>query len=309
MFVHDLNPVFIQIGFLEIRWYGILYALGFLFLFFFLHHVAKKKHIINFTKEDVEPFLIGLIISVVLGARLFHTMIYEPTIYFADPLRILFIFEGGLSFHGALTFSALWIFYFCKKKHIPFFQLTDYIVLPAAFFLALGRMANFVNAELVGKVTNVSWAVDFSKSNPLYEGFRHPTQLYEGAKNLFLFTILIILNIYRRSVLKKMPFGIITIIFLLFYGVFRFFIEFLKESGTILLGLNMGQILSVGMLLLAGYLLFVIFKTKKEIEKNASPKNDAAISKSNSHSLQNNSQNNNASFKKHSSKKKKRKNK
>jgi phosphatidylglycerol:prolipoprotein diacylglycerol transferase len=266
MFVHDINPVLFSILGLEIRYYGVIYALAFLTLFFMLTYIAKKKEIENFSEEDVEPFLVGFIIAVIIGARLFHVFVYYPGYYLQNPADIIKIWEGGLSFHGGFILSSLWIWYFCRKKNIPFFKITDYLVIPAAFFLALGRIANFINAELVGKVTNASWAVQF----PGHEEFRHPTQLYESAKNFILFGTIILLNFGKNIFFRKYVPGLITAIFIIGYGSLRFFIEFLKEGVTVFIGLNMGQILSIFTILFGVYLCIVLYKvynSTKHLEK------------------------------------------
>lgn len=263
MYIHDINPVIFSIFGLEIRYYGIIYALSFLTLYFLFEYIAKKKEIEHFRQEDVEPFLTGLIIAIVLGARLFHVFIYHPDYYIRNIFEILMIWKGGLSFHGGLTLGALWIWYFCRKRKIPFFQITDVIVLPAALFLALGRLANFINGELVGKVTNVSWAVQF----PGYEDFRHPTQIYESLKNFFLFGVLLTINLAKNQLFRQYAPGLLTAIFIIGYGTLRFFIEFLKEGFVIFLGLNVGQILSIFTVFLGIYLFIVIKKTHKHVRE------------------------------------------
>lgn len=272
MFINNLDPVILNLWGLQIRWYGIVYALGFLTLYFFLSFLIKHKSIPNFEKEDIEPFLIGLIITLVLGARFFHCFVYYPVYYFTHPLEILMVWQGGLSFHGALIFMSLWIYYFCKHRNIPFFTLTDFLVFPIALFLAIGRFANFTNGELVGKLTNVSWGVDF-ENNPNFLGeFRHPTQIYESLKNIFLFMMLLFVKFLQGHFFRKYTPGLMTGIFLIGYGVLRFFIEFLKEGAIILLGLNMGQILSVFVIFFGGFLLYHILAAHKKIKKAHSKK-------------------------------------
>jgi phosphatidylglycerol---prolipoprotein diacylglyceryl transferase len=263
MYVHNINPVLFTAFGLEIRHYGVIYALAFLTVFVMLNYLAKKKEIENFGKSDVEPFLVGLIISIIIGARLFHVFVYYPNHYLRNPLEIFMIWAGGLSFHGGLVLGALWIWYFCRKKNIPFFQMTDYLVIPAAFFLALGRIANFINSELVGKVTNASWAVQF----PGQEVYRHPTQIYESIKNFFLFGIIILINFGKNKLFREYVPGLITAIFIIGYGSLRFFIEFLKEGITVFIGLNLGQILSIFTVLFGVYLLYILRKTHKDVKE------------------------------------------
>lgn len=264
MFVNNLNPVIFEVGSLEIRWYGLIYVIAFVSFYFYLRYLAKKNHIENLKVEDVEDYLIGTIIYLVIGARFFHVFIYHPGYYFANPIEILQIWNGGLSFHGALLMIGLWTFYFCRKRKIIFFTFTDYMVFPVAVFLALGRFTNFINGELVGKITQVPWAVKFNNSG--YNDFRHPTQIYESIKNLFLLTILYGVRGMQGYIFRKNVPGLLTAIFLIGYGGLRFIIEFLKEGYTVILGLNMGQILSLATLLFGIYLLKIIIQTRKAVK-------------------------------------------
>ncbi len=267
MFYDNLDPIIYSFHGIQIRWYGVVYVLAFLTLYFYLLYLTKSKQIFNFDKKDVEPFLIGLIISMIIGARLFHCFIYYPNYYFKNFFEIFMIWKGGLSFHGALLFVTFWIYYFCKKKKIWFLELTDYLVFPAALFLALGRIANFANGELVGKITNVSWGVDFNNSETYRGVFRHPTQIYESIKNLFLFGFLLCAKYVQGHFFRKYTPGLMTAIFLLGYGFLRFFLEFLKESVIVAIGLNMGQILSIFVFILGLYIAYHLYKTKKQFSK------------------------------------------
>jgi len=268
MFINNINPIFAHIGPLEIRWYGLVYAISFIFLYFYLKFITKKKVIPNFEESEVETFLIGLIITMIIGARLFHCFIYHPHYYFKHPLEIFMIWKGGLSFHGAILFMTMWVYYFAKHRKIHILVLSDFLVFPAALFLALGRMANFVNGELVGKLTNVSWAVNFNNSKAYAGTFRHPTQIYEAFKNLFLFFILAAVKIIQGQIFRQYVPGLMTAIFLIGYGALRFFIEFLKEGATVVLGLNMGQILSVFVIIFGIYLANQIHKINKDLKCN-----------------------------------------
>ena len=186
-----------------------------------------------------------MIIFTVIGARLFEIIFYEPLFYFSNPLEMLMIWEGGLSFHGALLGVIIWTYIFTKKKKLHFYDISDILVIPAAFMLFLGRIANFINGELVGKITNLPWGVKFQD----YEGFRHPTQIYESIKNLFIFFVLIFL---KNKNLKK---GTLTWLFVLMYGILRFFIEFLKEQSSFIFGIPVTQVLSGLMVIISLYFL------------------------------------------------------
>jgi phosphatidylglycerol:prolipoprotein diacylglycerol transferase len=243
MFIHNINPILISIFGLEVRYYGLVYVIGFLLALFVLLNQRNK---INLSKEEVYDFIFYSIIFIIVGARLFEILFYNPSYYFSNPLQMLMIWKGGLSFHGGLTGVIIWIFIFIKKKKLKFYDLSDILVIPAAFVLCIGRIANFLNAELVGRITNLPWAVKFSN----YEGYRHPSQIYEALKNLFIFFVLFFLKNKR---LKK---GTLTWLFVFMYGVLRFLIEFVKEPESLILGIPTGQLLSLIMIVVGGYFLF-----------------------------------------------------
>jgi phosphatidylglycerol---prolipoprotein diacylglyceryl transferase len=247
MFIHNINPALLSIFGLEIRYYGLVYVIGFLLVLFIL---IKQREKLNLTKDEIYDFIFYSIIFVVVGARLFEILFYEPLFYFSNPLQMLMIWKGGLSFHGALSGIVIWTYIFTKKKRLHFYDISDILVIPAAFMLFLGRIANFINGELVGKITNLPWAVKFQG----YEGFRHPTQIYEALKNLLIFFVLLFL---RNKNLKK---GTLTWLFILFYGTLRFFIEFLKEQTSFIFGIPVAQVLSILMVIISLY-----FLTKKNI--------------------------------------------
>ena len=242
MFINNINPAIFSIFGLEIRYYGLVYVIGFLLILFILN---KQREKLKLSKDDVYDYLFYLIIFTILGARLFEILFYEPLFYFSNPLQMLMIWKGGLSFHGALSGVVIWTYIFTRKKRFHFYEVLDILVIPAAFMLFLGRIANFINGELVGKITNLPWGVKFSN----YEGFRHPTQIYESFKNLLIFLILIFL---KNKNLKK---GTLTWLFVFMYGTLRFFIEFLKEQTSFILGIPITQILSSIMIVVGLYFL------------------------------------------------------
>jgi len=242
MFINNINPAIFSIFGLEIRYYGLVYVIGFLLILFILN---KQREKLKLSKDDVYDYLFYLIIFTILGARLFEILFYEPLFYFSNPLQMLMIWKGGLSFHGALSGVVIWTYIFTRKKRLHFYDISDIIVIPVAFMLFLGRIANFINGELVGKITNLSWAVKFQG----YEGFRHPTQIYESLKNLLIFFIL---SFLKNKNLKK---GTLTWLFVFMYGTLRFFIEFLKEQTSFILGIPITQILSSIMIVVGLYFL------------------------------------------------------
>lgn len=242
MFVHNIDPVILELGSLQIRYYGLIYAAGFAFALYYLMRQSKLGRL-DLTKDEISDFITYLIVGVVAGARLFEVIFYEPSYYLSDPAQILMVWKGGLSFHGGLV-GAIAATYIFLKKHpkVSFLELADNLMVPLSLGLAFGRIANFINAELVGKITDVSWAVKF----PGYEGFRHPSQIYESIKNFIIFGTLLSF--------KDLPRGAFFAIFLMMYGTFRFLVEFYKDFPTFL-GLNMGQYLSIPMIV-AGIWLF-----------------------------------------------------
>jgi phosphatidylglycerol:prolipoprotein diacylglycerol transferase len=261
MWYHNINPFLLRIyGDIGIRWYSLAYVLGFLALYFILRTVARKKSIKNLTEAAIDPLLLYLIIGVVVGARFFHVFVFEPAYYFAHPGQILMIWQGGLSFHGGLVGVAIALWLFSRKYKIKFLELSDLIAIPLGLFLMLGRIANFINGELYGTITNVSWCVDYSKSQFLLyppEGCRHPTQLYEAGKNLLIFGILY--GLYSHDIKhkkNKLGTGFYSGLFLVLYGILRFFITFLRDEPTVLrTGISEAQFLCLGMIIVGGWLL------------------------------------------------------
>tara|TARA_B100000315_G_scaffold252245_1_gene288653 strand:- start:1710 stop:2477 length:768 start_codon:yes stop_codon:yes gene_type:complete len=254
MFIHNLDPVLLSIGPFEIRYYGLFFVLSFVMAYFIINYLAKKKEL-SLSKDDVADFLLYLIIGTALGARIFYVFVYNLPFYLSNPSEIIAVWHGGLSFHGALIGAAIAGFYFCKRKKIDFYEIADITVIPLALGLALGRLGNFINGELYGRITDVSWAVRF----PDAEGFRHPSQIYESFKNLLIFSTLWTIKD------KKLPKGFMFWLFVVMYSALRFIVEFFRapdeQLGFIIGFLTMGQILSVVTLLIG---LFFIYKVSKK---------------------------------------------
>ena len=248
MFVHNIDPTLLHLGPFEIRYYGLVYVIGFLLAYYFLN---KKKKDLNLTKDDVESYILYLMISVIVGARLFEVLFWEPGYYFSNPIKILAIWEGGMAFHGSLVGVVLVTYFFCKRKKSSFAKLADIIVIPAVFALALGRIANFINGELWGTVTNVSWCVKFSAA----DGCRHPSQLYGALKRFIIFGVLLALN------RKKHKPGFLFWIFIFLMGVGRFFLDFVREDLRFL-GLSLGQYFSLAMVIISLIVLAKYYRTE-----------------------------------------------
>ena len=261
MFFHNINPVLFELGVLQIRYYGLFYALGFLIAYFMIPYLARRKGL-NITKDDVSDFLVYAVIGVVLGARIIYVLFYNLQFYLQNPLEVFAIWHGGLSFHGGLIGAIFACYFFCRKRKIDFYDLADIVVIPVALALALGRIGNFVNAELYGRITNVSWCIDYSKNqflSNLPSGCRHPAQIYASIKDLTIFAIL--WSIKGR----KLPKGFLFWSFVALYGIFRTLVEFFRQPdeqiGFIFNYFSMGQLLSFPLFLIGIYMLFKIRKS------------------------------------------------
>ncbi|MDP3766335.1 MAG: prolipoprotein diacylglyceryl transferase [Nanoarchaeota archaeon] len=262
MFFHNINPVLLEAGPFQIRYYGLLYALGFVIAYFIISYLAKRKEL-KITKDDVADFLVYAIVGVVLGARLIYVIFYNPIFYLQNPLEIIAIWHGGLSFHGGLLGAIVASYLFCKRKKIEFYDLADIVVVPVALALAFGRVGNFMNAELYGRITNVSWCIDYSKNQfvqNLPNDCRHPSQIYSSIKNLVIFGILWFLKE------KKLPKGFMFWSFVGLYGLFRTIVEFFRQPdeqiGFIFNYFTMGQLLSFPLFILGLVMLFRLNKKK-----------------------------------------------
>lgn len=253
MFYNNIDPVLFSFGPFEVRYYGLIFLLGFIIAYFMIIYLAKERKI-ALKRQDIEDLVLYLAIGVIAGARVFEIVFYEPGYFFSNPLEMLKIWKGGLSFHGGLAGAVFAIAIFCKRKKIDFLEIADIIVIPASLGLVFGRIGNFLNSELVGKPTALPWGVDFKN-----EGiFRHPSQIYESLKNLLIFISL--WSIRKKGFPKGFMFGV----FVLMYSFIRFFIEFFKEPvpDFLIFGLTMGQILSGFMFIFGVIFLVYIKKTK-----------------------------------------------
>ena len=259
MFINNFDPVAIQIFSIEIRWYSLAYIFGIL-----LGWGLSKRIFITDSelKEKFDDFITYLILGIIVGGRLGYILFYNPVYYLNNITSIFKIWEGGMSFHGGLIGVIIISFWFAKKNNQNFFSYLDVISIVAPIGIFFGRIANFINSELYGFETNFYWGVKFILVDNLY---RHPSQLYEAFfEGLILFLILIY---FRKKGFMKTP-GFISGLFLIFYSIFRFFIEFLRvpdeQLGYLFLNLTMGQMMSFVFLLIGSYLVVVKYEKKKE---------------------------------------------
>jgi phosphatidylglycerol---prolipoprotein diacylglyceryl transferase len=251
MFVHNIDPVLVSFWSLEIRYYGLVYAIGFLVLLYTLIGVSKNKRIKGFDDNAAYDVTLYIILGSIFLARLFFELIYNLKDFISYPWQFFFFWNGGMSFHGGIIGGAIGALYFCRKRKINFYDIADIVIIPFSLFLGLGRIANFINGELPGKITNVWWAVKF----PGYQGYRHPSQLYEAAKNFFIFGVLM----WGRS-FKNLKKGTIFWSFVGLYGLLRFLVTFYREAEYYFFGIGIGQWLSLLMVPIAGLMLYRIYR-------------------------------------------------
>jgi phosphatidylglycerol---prolipoprotein diacylglyceryl transferase len=241
-----IDPVAFEIGPLAIRWYALAYLTGFIVGWRYSLHLARLAPV-GPTPRDVDDFLTWAVFGVILGGRIGYVLFYDLPRYLAEPLEILKVWHGGMSFHGGMTGVILAMIVFAYRRGFSPFALGDIVAAAAPIGLFLGRIANFLNGELYGRVTDLPWGVVF----PYTDGQpRHPSQLYEAlAEGPLLFALLFVLA--HRQDVRRRP-GLVGGAFLIGYGVIRFLIEFVREPdaqlGFLWLGATMGQLLSLPMI-------------------------------------------------------------
>jgi phosphatidylglycerol:prolipoprotein diacylglycerol transferase len=256
MLMPHIDPVFLHLGPLEFRWYGLMYIIGFIAAYYLILAGVKRRGI-GWSRDDVADFVFTVAMGIILGGRLGYVLFYDLPVYLAHPLKIFAVWEGGMSFHGGLTGGILAGVYFVRKKKTPVFQVADIVAPTIPIGLGLGRIGNFINGELYGRVTDLPWGIVFPGGGNLP---RHPSQLYEAV--LEGPVLYLIIWIVGRN---KQPDGVISWTFIALYGLFRFSVEFFREPdrqlGFIVGHFSMGQLLSFPMLLLG---LGMVIRTYKK---------------------------------------------
>jgi phosphatidylglycerol:prolipoprotein diacylglycerol transferase len=253
-----IDPILIDLGPFRLSWYGLMYVFGFVASYLLVRYQMKKKDF-GVSKPEVEDLFFYIILGLIIGARLGYVLFYDLKMYLADPLEIFAIWHGGMSFHGGLIGVLLVAILFSWKRKKSFWKISDLFIVTAPIGLALGRIGNFINGELYGRVTQVPWGMIFPRGGPLP---RHPSQLYESAlEGGVLFLILWFVKD------KKIPTGGLLALFLSVYGAFRFFVEFFREPdsqlGFILGPFSMGQVLC-SFMIVAGVVLY-FYLSKKNV--------------------------------------------
>ena len=269
----QIDPVALSIGSLQLRWYGLMYLAGF-GLGWMLGRWRASRPGSGWTGPDVDDLLTCVMIGIILGGRIGYVLFYDLPVYIHDPMEIMRIWNGGMSFHGGLlgVLGAFW--YFARTRGRTFLEVSDFIapLIPQGLFF--GRLGNFINGELWGKVSDAPWAVVFPGAGPLP---RHPSQLYEAAlEGLLLFIMLWVFSLKPRKV------GAVSGLFALGYGVFRFAVEFVRmpdvQLGYLAFGwLTMGQLLCVPLILAGAWLLCrkapVLAPSMPQAEHKDTPRN------------------------------------
>jgi phosphatidylglycerol:prolipoprotein diacylglycerol transferase len=257
-----IDPVIFTIGPLQVRWYGLMYVLGFAASLLLVKHQIKKFGFREL-EQHFENLNLVLIISLILGGRLGYVLFYNLPYYLNHPAEILATWQGGMSFHGGMLGLIIGGIIFCRRKGLDFWRVADFYTVTIPIGLGLGRIGNFINGELYGRVTAVPWGMVFPGGGPLP---RHPSQLYESLlEGLVLFLLLWFLK-DKQSPPSSWPSGSMIALFLIFYGFFRIAIEFFREPdaqlGFIAGGITMGQLLS-SLMLVAGIIILLVRHRQK----------------------------------------------
>jgi phosphatidylglycerol:prolipoprotein diacylglycerol transferase len=276
-----IDPVLIHLGPLAIRWYALSYIAGLLVGWWYLLRLLRTPSLWQSptfggrppaTADDIGDLVVWMTLGVILGGRLGFVLIYGtffcgiwgtspacaglPLAYLTNPIKIIAAWEGGMSFHGGLIGVTIALFLFARRRRLDMLKLADLVASVTPIGLFFGRIANFINGELWGKVTNVPWAMVFPRADQMP---RHPSQLYEaGMEGLILFAIMQIG--LRRFHLHDRP-GLLAAIFCTFYGIFRYVAEIFRDSDTVFANwLSVGQALSIPMWMVAALLFWLAFR-------------------------------------------------
>ena len=258
----NIDPVFLRIGPVQLRWYGLMYMLSFIVGYFLLKRSAKQRKM-DLTSDDLYDLLFFLILGVMVGGRLGYVLLYDLPAYIADPLAILKIWQGGMSFHGGFVGVILATIYIARKKKWNFWEIADLVSVAVPVGLGLGRIGNFINGELFGRPTSLPWGMAFPEGGEMP---RHPSQLYEALlEGAVLF--LILRWLFRKNYYPGTVFwGLVG-----FYGLFRFLVEFVREPdahiGLDLGPLTRGQLLTLPMLV-AGLVLMITYARRRLPERS-----------------------------------------
>ena len=267
-----LSPVALDLGFFQLRWYSLAYLAGIFIGYWYLLKLLKQPGA-PIARRHADDLVFYASLGIILGGRVGYVLFYNLPYYLENPIDILKLWDGGMSFHGGVIGTSLGIFYLSRKEGLPWLRIHDYVACCVPFGLFFGRLANFVNGELFGGPTNVPWAIRFVEvagGQAVLGPPRHPSQLYEAAlEGIVLCAILAWM--FWRTKARYQP-GKLVGAFIFFYGIFRFGVEFIREPDAQLsafaaaTGLHMGQWLTMPMILGGLYLMITANKRRVRVE-------------------------------------------
>lgn len=263
-----LDPVALDLGFFQLKWYSLAYISGILIGWWYLLKLLAQPGA-PMARRHADDLVFYATIGIILGGRLGYAIFYQPHL-FAQPLALLRLWEGGMSFHGGVIGTSIGILWLCRKEKLNWLRVHDYVACVVPFGLFFGRLANFVNGELWGHPTTVPWGIVFDRTGE--EVARHPSQLYEaGLEGLLLFAVLWFM--FWKTDARYQP-GKLVGTFILGYGLSRYFVEFFREADAQYLyhpvfgtpGLHMGQLLTIPMILGGIYLIATAKRRRERVE-------------------------------------------
>ena len=251
----NLNPIVFSFGYFRVNYYLILMIIAFVIGYYILIRLAKER---DLDENVIHEFSIYALLGIIIGARLFHVFVYSYDYFIENPIKIFYIWNGGLASHGAVIGGALAAFIYTRIKKISFYEIADILAISVTLGAVFIRIGNFTNSEIVGRITEVPWCVKFLLADPV--NCRHPSQVYEALKNLFLFVFLFKIRNY------KLPKGFLFWLSIFGFSLLRFFVEFYKER--LLLGyeyiFDIGQYISLILIVISGIILIFIWKKYKK---------------------------------------------
>lgn len=263
----NISPVFFEIGPLQFRWYGLMYLIGLTTAYFLIRNKAASKGL-PLSKDQIYDMIVWAALGVFIGGRLGYTLFYNFSYYSQHPLKIIAVWEGGMSFHGGLLGTIISLIWFSKRQSIPIYTIADLAASVTPIGLGFGRLGNFINGELYGRATDVDWCMVFPAGGP---ACRHPSQLYEASlEGVLLFSVLWLIG------RKPTPQGTVFWSFITGYGLCRLFVELFREPdahiGLIFGSLSMGQILSLPMVVVGVFMLSLGYQRQAIAQRHAADK-------------------------------------
>ncbi len=263
----NISPVFFEFGPLQFRWYGLMYLIGLTTAYFLIRNKVASKGL-PLSKDQIYDMIVWAALGVFIGGRLGYTLFYNFSYYSQHPLKIIAVWEGGMSFHGGLLGTIISLIWFSKRQSIPIYTIADLAASVTPIGLGFGRLGNFINGELYGRATDVDWCMVFPAGGP---ACRHPSQLYEASlEGVLLFSVLWLIG------RKPTPQGTVFWSFITGYGLCRLCVELFREPdahiGLIFGSLSMGQILSLPMVVVGVFMLSLGYQRQAIAQRHAADK-------------------------------------